>query len=121
MNAPQDAGTPEPGVPDTAVATVSNRAGTVTVTATDRGEPLEVLVDQRELRYGSGRLAAAILDMCRASAAEAKVRRREDLARAGVSADILDRLGLPTRAELARAQRTEEQDEPAPTSWMWPL
>ncbi|TQF66119.1 hypothetical protein FK531_19155 [Rhodococcus spelaei] len=103
------------------MATVSNRPGTVTVTATDRGQPLEVRIEQRELRYGSGRLATAILEMCRASAAEAKVRRREDLARAGVRADVLDRLGLPTRAELARAQRAEESDEPAPTSWMRPL
>ncbi|MFC9787634.1 hypothetical protein [Rhodococcus sp. NPDC127528] len=121
MSAPHDADSPVAGVPVTASATTSNRSGTVTVTATDRGQPSEVRIDRRELRYGSGRLAAAILEICQASAAEAKVRRREDLARAGVRADILDRLGLPTREELARTQRTDERDEPAPTSWMRPL
>ncbi|MGW5075717.1 hypothetical protein [Rhodococcus sp. NPDC004095] len=106
---------------DAAVATTSNRAGTVTVTATDRGQPLDVRVDPRELRYSGAGLAAAILEMCRASAAEAGARRREDLAAAGVPEDVLDQLGLPTRDDLADAQARREADEATPATWMRPV
>lgn len=103
---------------EVAVATVGNRSGTITVRATDQGLPLEIRIDQRELRYGGNQLAASILEVCKRSALEAKVRRRADLTEQGVSPEVLDKLGLPTRNELAAAQHAEVEDEPAPTSWM---
>ncbi|MFD4292941.1 hypothetical protein ACFWPA_08970 [Rhodococcus sp. NPDC058505] len=106
---------------DVAVASASNRRGTVTVTATDRGQPLDLRVDQRELRYGGAELAAAILEMCRSAAAEAKARRRDDLAGAGVPPDILDRLGLPTRDAMASVQDRDAADGPVPPTWLRPL
>lgn len=108
---------PAPDAPDAdvAVATATSRGGTVAVTATDRGLPLDVRVDPRELRYGGGALTVAILDVCRAATASAKVVRREDLAAAGVRGDILDALGLPAPDEQAH------RDQGAPHSWMRPL
>jgi hypothetical protein len=43
------------------------------------------------------------------------------LAKAGVSEDVLNRLGLPTRNVAARDQRVSEEEEIAPTSWMRPV
>lgn len=107
--------------PDEAsVATASNRAGSITVTATDHGLPLEVRVDPRELRYGGPAVAAAILEVCEASTAEAGARRRDELSSAGVPADILDRLGLPRREDLSAAQARRESAA-APTTWMRPV
>ncbi|MGW6376804.1 hypothetical protein ACWFRB_12165 [Rhodococcus sp. NPDC055112] len=103
---------------DVAVATVGNRAGTVTVRATDQGLPLAINIDQRELRYGGTQLAASVLEVCKRAAAEAKVRRRADLTEQGVPSEVLDALGLPTRNELAAAAYPEDEEESAPTSWM---
>ncbi|MFC7447629.1 hypothetical protein [Rhodococcus daqingensis] len=100
------------------VATVGNRAGSITVRATDQGLPLEIRIDQRELRYGGTQLAAAILEVCTRSTREAQVRRRADLTEQGVPAEVLDKLGLPTRNELAAVQQAEAEEEAAPTSWM---
>lgn len=106
---------------DVAAATAHNPAGTVSVRCTDRGLPLEVRLDPRALRCGGGRLAATVLEVGRLATAEARVRRRTELAEAGVPPDVLDTLGLPTRAALAEAERTADADRPAPTSWLRPL
>lgn len=106
---------------DVATATAHNPAGTVTVRCSDRGLPLEVRLDPRELRYGGGRLAATVLEVGRLAAAEARARRRTELADAGVPPDVLDALGLPTRAALAEAERAADADRLAATSWLRPL
>ncbi|MFD4181647.1 hypothetical protein [Rhodococcus sp. NPDC058514] len=103
---------------EVAAATVANRAGTITVRATDQGLPLEIRIDQRELRYGGTQLAASILEVCKRSTLEARVRRRADLTEQGVPLEVLDKLGLPTRNELAAIQHAEAEEEAAPTSWM---
>ncbi|ANS27248.1 hypothetical protein Rwratislav_37857 [Rhodococcus wratislaviensis IFP 2016] len=102
-------------------AAVSNRSGTVSVRTTEQGLPLELRIDPRELRYGGQRLADEILTLCRRSAMEAGARRRDELARDGMPAEILDKLGLPTRADVATAQAIEDEEEPTPTTWMRPL
>ncbi|MCQ4120306.1 hypothetical protein [Rhodococcus tibetensis] len=102
-------------------AALSNRSGTVSVRTTEQGLPLELRIDRRELRYGGQRLADEILTLCRRSAMEAGARRRDELARDGMPADVLDKLGLPTRADVAAMQAAEDEEEPAPTSWMRPL
>ncbi|MFZ2172426.1 MAG: hypothetical protein WAW17_00030 [Rhodococcus sp. (in: high G+C Gram-positive bacteria)] len=107
--------------PAGATAAVSNRSGTISVRTTEQGLPLELRIDQREVRYGGQRLADEILKLCTRSAMEAGARRRDELARDGMPADVLDRLGLPTRADVAAAQLADDEQEPAPTSWMRPL
>lgn len=104
-----------------ATAVTSNRSGTITVRTTEQGLPLELRIDERELRYGGRRLAEEILRLCSRSAREAGVRRREELARDGVPEALLDRLGLPTRAQVAAAQLAEDEEEPVPRSWMRPI
>ncbi|QNG21416.1 hypothetical protein G4H71_17475 [Rhodococcus triatomae] len=104
-----------------AAAAVSNRSGTITVRTTEQGLPLDLRIDQSELRYGGQRLADEILKLCRRSAMEAGARRRDQLARDGMPADVLDKLGLPTRAQVADAQYAEDEEEAGPSSWMRPV
>lgn len=112
---------PEPPDVATATATATNRTGTVAVTATDRGLPVDVHVDPRELRYGGRHLSEAILEMCLVATGEARARRREDLAAAGADADVLDTLGLPTRDALAHARADRASAAPAPATWTRPV
>ncbi|PTR31563.1 hypothetical protein C8K36_101595 [Rhodococcus sp. OK519] len=106
--------------PASCSATAVNRAHTVAVSATETGLPLDIRIDRRELRYGGERLAAEILRLCGEAGREAGTRRREQLARDGVPAGVLDRLGLPTRAQVAAMEHTEDESQPAPTTWMRP-
>lgn len=107
--------------PTGASAAAGNRSGTVTVRTTEQGLPIEVRIDPRELRYGGQRLADEILELCKRSALEAGARRRAELERDGMPAGVLDRLGLPTRAEVADTQLQQDEEEHAPTSWMRPV
>ncbi|MFC9514158.1 hypothetical protein ACFTSD_00335 [Nocardiaceae bacterium NPDC056970] len=101
-------------------ATAVNRARTVAVRATETGLPLDIRIDRGELRYGGERLATEILRLCREAGREAGARRREQLSRDGVPADVLDRLGLPTREQVAASQRVEDESQAGPASWMRP-
>ncbi|WP_404315620.1 hypothetical protein [Prescottella equi] len=111
---------PPPPASPASSATAVNRARTVAVRATETGLPLDIRIDRGELRYGGERLAAEILRLCREAGREAGARRREQLTRDGVPADVLDRLGLPTRDEVAASQRAEDENQAAPASWMRP-
>lgn len=101
-------------------ATAVNRAHTVAVRATEAGLPLDIRIDRGELRYGGERLAAEILRLCREAGREAGTRRRDQLESDGVPTDVLDRLGLPTREQVAASQHTEDENQAAPSSWMRP-
>ena len=113
--------TTEPPPPPVTVASAVNRARTVAVRATETGLPVDIRIDRRELRYGGEHLAQQILGLCREAGREAGARRRDELARDGVPRDILDRLGLPTRADVATAEQTAAEDVDAPASWMRPV
>lgn len=109
-------------VANVTVVTATNRSRTISVRATDQGLPVEVKIDKSELRYGAQALADEVMRLTREAALEAGARRREHLARVGVSNDVLNRLGLPTRAELTKAQPVWEEDEDvAPMSWKRPV
>ncbi|MFI6870008.1 hypothetical protein [Nocardia sp. NPDC050406] len=55
------------------------------------------------------------------SAIAARARRREILAEAGMSAEALERWGLPTReAAVAELDRLDDEDT-GPTSWVRPV
>ncbi|RVW05191.1 hypothetical protein [Rhodococcus xishaensis] len=112
--------TSEPSPPPATVASAANRARTVTVRATETGLPMEIHIDPRELRYGGEHLAQEILRLCREAGREAGARQRDELARQGMPHDVLDRLGLPTRGEIAAEQAAADSQE-APTSWMRPV
>ncbi|MFC8046590.1 hypothetical protein [Nocardia sp. NPDC057353] len=111
----------EPGVPPVTVAASSNRAGTVTVRATDQGMPVEIAFERSEYRYGAQTLAAEILRLTKRSTIAAKAKRREALAEAGMPADILDRLGLPTRGQAVDELDRMDDADTGPTSWMRPV
>ena len=107
--------------PQVTLVTSTNRAGTVSVRATDQGLPVDIRVDKRELHYGGEALAAEILRLCKRAALEAGARRREELAATGVPKDVLDRLGLPTRESAVEQYDRAEEEESTPNSWMRPV
>ncbi|QOW31227.1 hypothetical protein [Nocardia seriolae] len=107
-----------PQVPPVTTAASSNRAGTVTVRATDQGMPVELQFERGEYRYGAQALADEILRLTKRSAIVARSRRREQLAETGVPEAMLDRLGLPTRqAAVDELDRLDDADT-GQTSWM---
>ncbi|MGW4355982.1 hypothetical protein ACWELJ_28235 [Nocardia sp. NPDC004582] len=98
-------------VPPVTVAASGNRAGTVRVSATDQGLPVEIRFERGEYRYGAQALADEILRLTHRSALMARSRRREQLAAAGVPDAVLDRLGLPSRrAAVAELDRLDDAD-----------
>lgn len=103
----------------TATATARNRTGTISVRTTDEGLLVDLRIDPRELRYGAARLADEILALNRRAALEAAALRRDMLAAQGVPGDVLDRIGLPTHADVTRAQQQDEEQPPA--SWLRPV
>ncbi|MGV8872217.1 MAG: hypothetical protein ACOH2Q_06805 [Rhodococcus sp. (in: high G+C Gram-positive bacteria)] len=103
----------------TVVSAVSGtRSGSVTVRATEHGLPIAIAIDERELRYGGGALASVILQQCTRASAAARAQRRTLLAEDGVPAEVLDRLGLPTRARVAADANDDMAEDFAPTSWL---
>ncbi|ANQ73001.1 hypothetical protein G9U53_01045 [Rhodococcus sp. D-46] len=102
--------------PPIITAVAVNRARTIAVRATEHAVPVDLRISQDELRYGGQRLAQQILTLCSHAAIEAGARHRVELEETGVPAAILDRLGLPTRDELADVDAAEGQN--LPSSWM---
>ena len=102
--------------PPIITAVAVNRAETIAVRATEHAIPVDLRISQEELRYGGERLAQQILTLCSKAAIEAGARHRVELEETGVPAAILDRLGLPTRDELADVDAAEGQN--LPSSWM---
>ncbi|RDI64318.1 hypothetical protein [Nocardia pseudobrasiliensis] len=112
---------PQQQIPNVTVAASTNRAGTISVRATDQGMPVEVKFERSEYRYGAQALAAEILRLTKRSTIVAKARRRELLAESGMPAEILDKLDLPTRqAAVDELDRMDDEDT-GPTSWMRPV
>ncbi|MDV6301253.1 hypothetical protein R3P93_01615 [Rhodococcus cerastii] len=103
----------------TVVSAVSGtRSGSVTVRATEHGLPIGIAIDERELRYGGGALASTILEHCVRASAAARAQRRTLLAEDGVPTEVLNRLGLPTRARVAAEANEHLAGDSAPTSWL---
>ncbi|MFF1940675.1 hypothetical protein ACFVWF_01060 [Rhodococcus qingshengii] len=102
--------------PPIITAVAVNRNKTIAVRATEHAVPVDLRISQDELRYGGQRLAQQILTLCSKAAIEAGARHRVELEETGVPAAILDRLGLPTRDELADVDAAEGQN--LPSSWM---
>lgn len=99
-------------------AVSGTRSGSVAVRSTEHGLPIAIAIDERELRYGGGALAATIVQHCERARAAARAQRRTLLAEDGVPADVLDRLGLPTSARVADAANEDLAEDVAPASWL---
>lgn len=112
---------PQPQIPNVTVAASTNRAGTISVRATDQGMPVEIKFERSEYRYGAKALAAEILRLSKRSAIVAKARRRELLAESGMPEEILDKLGLPTRGQAVDELDRMDDADTGPTSWMRPV
>ena len=109
------------GIPPVTTATLTNRSGSIAVTATDQGLPTRIDVDKSELRYGAQSLADEVLRLTRQATLEAGARRRNVLAEAGLPREVLDGLGLPTREAVIASEDAFEEEETTPTSWLRPV
>jgi hypothetical protein len=95
-------------------------SGGIQVRVTERGLPIALKLDQRELSRAPTQLARDILLLCQLSAKRAQVARRRDLVARGFSAAVVRGLNLSNEEELARAEaelRGEDADGP-PDTWM---
>jgi hypothetical protein len=96
-----------------------SRSGGIVVSTTERGLPLALKLDPRELDKPPGVLAAEILALCRLSAVRAQVARRRELAGQNVDPSVIRNLQLANEEDLLRAERTLDQDgDVLPHSWM---
>ncbi|MBU3064915.1 hypothetical protein KO481_25715 [Nocardia sp. NEAU-G5] len=105
----------EPGV---LTGTAASWSGLISVETTELGLPLSVDVDRSELQRDPADLAAELVRLCGQAANRARLARRAELAEAGVTRDVLDRLGLATAEEVAEAEYAQEAEyEYVPRTW----
>lgn len=104
----------------TAQRSVRSRTGSIAVTTTEQGLPLNLKIDQREMKRPPQALADEILALCKLSALRQQVARRRKILQEPFGAEVVRTLELPTEAELAAAEETvlgqEEDDQPQ--TWM---
>jgi hypothetical protein len=98
-------------------------SGGICVRTTERGLPIAVKLDQRELSKAPQELASQILQLCQLAAMRAQVAHRRDLADRGVSSAAINGLKLSSVEELAHAQANLCGDDPdaSPDTWMEPV
>ncbi len=97
-------------------------SGGIQVSTTERGLPVALKLDERELARPAEELADEILLLCQLSARRQQVSRRRELAARGVSAAVIQGLNLCTADDLERAEtRLRGFDEDAePDTWLGP-
>ncbi len=99
---------------------LSCHSGGIAVRTTERGLPIALKVDQRELSKPPGQLARDILLLCQLSARRMQVARRRDLVARGVDPSVIRGLDLSTFEALAdaEAELRGADDDSAPDTWM---
>lgn len=108
--------TPEP---EYFTGSAASRTGLVSVETTELGLPTAISVHGAALRGDPHVLADEIMRLCRQAGNRARLARRNALGEAGADREVMDRLGLPTAAEVARAEEAEEQQGGYdPGSWL---
>ncbi len=118
-SAEADAADSDPQQPGFTEWTAASRTGSITVRTSDQGLPLGISVDPAELQRDPRALAAEVLRLCKQAANRAALARRAEFEEAGVPADTLRSMGLPTPEEVARAELLEEDEyETEPESWL---
>ena len=90
---------------------------------TERGLPIALKLDKRELGKTPHDLAGDILRLCQVSAMRAQVARRREMIARGVVAEVVNSMPLATEAELSRAEAAllggdDEDREGPPSSWL---
>ena len=96
-------------------------SGGIQVRTTERGLPLALKLDERELSRPPMELANEILALCQLSGRRMQVARRNDLMALGVSAAVIRGLNLSTAEELERAESELRGDVDADThTWLRP-
>ncbi len=98
-----------PPIPDgTAVSHAASPCGGLAVTTTPEGLPVGLRIAQSQLTASLDVVAQRILALCALAAASSGYQRRQSLAAAGTSSEVLDALGLPDRGGLLQAESTAD-------------
>lgn len=99
--------------------TATSRTGGIAVTTTERGLPIALRIDPRELQKSPDLLAAEIMALCRLSAVRAQVARRRELLSQNVSPAVIRNLQLANEEDLRIAEdAAAEGDDVLPSSWL---
>jgi hypothetical protein len=94
----------------------------IQVSTTERGLPVALKINSRELTRSPQELAHDILLLCKLSATRAQIARRRALASDGVNSDVIRSLGLATEDDLARIEaRLAGDPDDAPQTWLRPV
>jgi hypothetical protein len=102
---------------------LSSPSGRIVVRTTERGLPIGLKLDQRELSTPPMQLAREILLLCQLSARRMQVARRRDLVARGFSPGVVRGLDLSTEEELQQAEAALRGDDSdgVPGTWMTPI
>jgi hypothetical protein len=100
---------------------VRSASGGVHVLTTDRGLPVRLKLDQRELNRQPQDLAREILALCQLSAKRAQVEIRQEMSGRGVSPQTMRGMNLATEDELEAAKVAlfgPGDDDEQPDTWL---
>lgn len=103
------------------MTTAGRRDGGIRVRTDEAGRPLEIHIEDGQLRRSAGAVGTDILELCRIAGARAGVARRATLASQGVPPDVLAELGLPTRDALVTLEERFDDRDAEVDSWLRPL
>lgn len=103
------------------MTTAGRRDGGIRVRTNETGRPLEIHIEDGQLRRSASALGADILALCRIAGARAGVERRSELAAQGVPPDTLAVLGLPTQDVLVELESGFDAEDDEVDSWLRPL
>jgi hypothetical protein len=100
-----------------------SKRGGIQVRTTERGLPLAIKLDERELSRPPLELAQDILALCQLSGLRLQVARRDALVARGTTAAVLQGLSLGTAEDVrqAEARLSHAEDDADPDTWMSPL
>lgn len=100
---------------------VRSPGGGIQVLTTDRGLPIRLKLDQRELNRQPQDLADEILALCQLSAKRSQVLIRQEMVARGTSPSIMREMNLATEEEFHAAKAAlfgEQDDDDPPATWM---
>lgn len=98
---------------------VRSPSGSIAVATTERGLPIALKIDPKELKKAPQQLADEILALCRVSAMRAQVEHRHELMDEGRSPGLIADMRLSTEEDLQAAEDAlRGDDDELPSSWM---
>lgn len=93
-------------------------SGSISVLVTERGLPVALKIDPRELAKSPQHLANEILALCRLAAMRAQVAHRREMKAQGCDPAVIDVMKLATESDLVTAEDEMFGDGELPDSWM---